>query len=176
MLLAIDIGNSYTKFGIFENDSLLHRFAIPTVRHQTADEIYNSTLPQSIHAVIISSVVPELKNSYIEFSKKRFNIEPTFVDISFDFNLKINYFPPESLGIDRVVNAFAAVELYGKPCIVCSFGTAATIDAVQFQRRVSRRNNRAGNKFDERIIVPQNFKTSASRNHKTGKRNRQLNR
>jgi type III pantothenate kinase len=130
MLLAIDIGNSYTKFGVFENSTLLHRFAIPTVRHQIADEIYNSTLPRSIHAVIISSVVPELKNTYTEFSKKRFNLEPTFVDNSFDFNLKIKYFPPQSLGVDRIVNAFAAVELYGKPSIVCSFGTATTIDAV----------------------------------------------
>ena len=44
--------------------------------------------------------------------------------------LKINYDPPENLGIDRLVAAFAAKVKYGKPCIVCDFGTATTIDAV----------------------------------------------
>ena len=131
MLLAIDIGNTRTKFGIFDNELLLRRFAIPTIRHQSADKIYDSALPlESVHAVIISSVVPELQNSYIEFSNEYFNLEPIFVDNSFDFDLKINYYPPESLGVDRIVNAFAATQKYGKPCIVCSFGTATTIDAV----------------------------------------------
>ena len=130
MLLAIDIGNSFTKFGVFEEAALLRRFAVPTVRGQKAVEIDDSKLDFPIDAVIISSVVPQLNNSYLEFSKSRFRIEPIFVDNSFDFNLHIKYFPPESLGIDRIINAFAATEIYGKPCIVCSFGTATTIDAV----------------------------------------------
>ncbi len=53
-----------------------------------------------------------------------------FVDSTFHSSLKINYFPPENLGIDRLIAAFAAVEKYGKPIIVCDFGTATTIDAV----------------------------------------------
>ena len=40
------------------------------------------------------------------------------------------YDPPTSVGIDRLVNASAAVEKYGTPVIVCSFGTATVIDAV----------------------------------------------
>ncbi len=129
MLLAIDIGNSFTKFGVFENDTLRYRLDIPTVPHQAADEIHDSKI-QSIHAVIISSVVPELKNAYLELSKKYYNLEPTFVDSSLDFNLKIKYFPPQNLGVDRLVAAFAAVGKYGVPCIVCDFGTATTIDVV----------------------------------------------
>ena len=133
MLLAIDIGNSFTKFGVFENDTLRYRLDIPTVPHQTADEIYDSKI-QSVHAVIISSVVPELKNAYLELSRKYYRLEPIFVDSSFDFNLKINYFPPENLGVDRLVAAFAAVGKYGVPCIVCDFGTATTIDVVTSKR------------------------------------------
>jgi len=129
MLLAIDIGNSFTKFGVFENDALRYRRNIPTIHPQTADEIYTSEI-QSIHAIIISSVVPELKNAYLELSKKYYQLEPIFVDSSFDFNLKINYFPTENLGVDRLIAAFAAVEKYGAACIVCDFGTATTIDVV----------------------------------------------
>lgn len=133
MLLAIDIGNSLTKFGVFEGDALVQRLSIPTVRQATADEIYNFDF-QSIRRVVISSVVPELKNAYLELCRERFQVEPIFVDASFDFNLKINYQPPENLGVDRLVAAFAATEKYGAPCIVGDFGTATTIDAVNGQR------------------------------------------
>ena len=37
---------------------------------------------------------------------------------------------PKEVGTDRVVNALAAVELFGGPCIVVDFGTATTFDAV----------------------------------------------
>ncbi|MGI8786311.1 MAG: type III pantothenate kinase [Pyrinomonadaceae bacterium] len=134
MLLAIDIGNTLTKFGVFEGESLHSRTAIPTVRHCAAEEIRNQTNFENIRAVIISSVVPETENAYRKFSKKHLSLKPVFVDYTFDFNLKINYHPPESLGIDRLVNAFSAVEKYGAPCIVCSLGTATTIDAVSGNR------------------------------------------
>lgn len=133
MLLAIDIGNSSVKFGLFDNEILQRKFSIPTVRTLTADEIYSQILPQllsKISAVIVSSVVPELKNSFSELFLENFNIEPIFVECKFDFGLKIKYFPLENLGVDRIVAAFAAVEKYGKPCIICDFGTATTIDAV----------------------------------------------
>ncbi len=130
MLLAIDIGNSFTKFGIFEEFSFVNRTIIPTIRIQTADEINSQTLFYSIGAIIISSVVPELNEAYREYAEKFFNLKPVFVDNTFDFGLKIKYNPPESVGVDRIVAAFAATEKYGKPCIVCDFGTATTIDAV----------------------------------------------
>jgi type III pantothenate kinase len=142
MLLTIDIGNSFTKFGVFENDTLVFRTAVPTVRRQIADEIYNPKIPL-VQAVIISSVVPELNSAYLELSRKYYRIEPVFVDSSFDFNLRIKYFPPETLGVDRLVSAFAAVEKYGAPCIVCGFGTATTIDVVN-----------AKNEFLGGIIAP----------------------
>ena len=37
---------------------------------------------------------------------------------------------PKEVGTDRVVNALAAVELFGGPCVVVDFGTATTFDAV----------------------------------------------
>ncbi len=133
MLLAIDIGNSTVKFGVFDNENLIEKFSIPTVLHQTADEILsfvNPHLPENISAVIVSSVVPELKTAIEDFSKNRFGIAPVFVGHDFDFGLKINYDPLENLGIDRLIAAFAATEKYGAPIIVCDFGTATTIDAV----------------------------------------------
>jgi len=131
MLLAIDIGNTSTKFGVFENAVLVARQTLPTIPTLSADEIYNlAEIKQTIHAVVISSVVSELKEAYREFSNTYFDLEPFFVKTAANSNLKINYLLPETLGVDRFVAAFAALEKYGKPCIVCDFGTATTIDAV----------------------------------------------
>lgn len=133
MILTIDIGNSSVKFGVFENKNLVSRFTIPTVRTNTADEVYSlifDKLNQKVSACIISSVVPELRETFTELCEKFHGVSPLFVDCNFDFGLEIKYFPLENLGIDRIVAAFAAVEKYGKPAIICDFGTATTIDAV----------------------------------------------
>ena len=133
MLLAIDIGNSSIKFGVFDNKKLVSRFTIPTIRTLNSDEI-NSQISDKINhkisAIVISSVVTELREAFQNFGEKFFNISPFFVDNTFDFGLEIKYFPPENLGVDRIIAAFAAVEKYGKPCIVCDFGTATNIEVV----------------------------------------------
>ena len=137
MLLAIDIGNSAIKFGLFKGETLTEKFSIPTKRDTTADEIklaVGDRLRLPIEAAIVCSVVPELDAAMREFLRKVTTLDPVFVANSFDFGLKINYEPLESLGTDRLVNAFAAAEKYGAPVIVCSLGTATTIDVVSADR------------------------------------------
>jgi type III pantothenate kinase len=136
MILTIDIGNSSTKLGVFDNEKIVQRLIIPTIRSKTADEIHASVEEELNHqfsAVVISSVVPELNDSFRELGEKYFNRAPFFVDNRLDFGLEIKYFPPENLGIDRLVAAFAAARKYGVPVIVCDFGTATTMDAVNKQ-------------------------------------------
>jgi type III pantothenate kinase len=133
MILVIDIGNSTTDFGVFDNENLTAHLKIPSDRNKTAEEINDliqEKIPSHVSAIVISSVVPELNDSFQKLSENYFGVKPVFVDHTFDFNLKIKYNPPSSLGSDRLIVAFATVEKYGKPCIVCDFGTATTIDAV----------------------------------------------
>ncbi len=133
MILTIDIGNSTTKIGAFDNEDLIKRLTIPTIRSKNADEIYDSLKDEingQFSAVIISSVVPELNDSFRTLGERYFDQTPCFVNHTFDFGFKINYDPPENAGADRLVAAFAAREKYGAPVIVCDFGTATTIDAV----------------------------------------------
>jgi len=137
MLLAVDIGNSAIKFGLFEGEKLTSKFSIPTKRDATADEIKLSVgdrLRAAADSAIVCSVVPDLDLPMTAFLREVTKSEATFVGNSFDFGLKINYEPLESVGTDRLVNAFAAVEKYGAPCIVCSLGTATTIDVVSAER------------------------------------------
>lgn len=138
MLLAIDIGNSTVKLGVYESDVLRLKFSIPTIRGLSAIEISDAVTPnfdQKITAVIVSSVVPELEASIYEFAQNHLDISPVFVTNDFDFEFSaIDYKPVSSIGTDRLIAAFAAVQKHDKPCIVCDFGTATTIDCVDENR------------------------------------------
>lgn len=136
MLLAIDIGNSHTKFGIFESSTLIDKFSIPTARDYTPDELFFDRFHRTddrfikIDTVAVASVVPELNDTFRDAFKEHLNVTPLFIDHTFDFGIKIAYDPPESAGVDRLVNAAAAAAKYGAPVIACSFGTATTFDVV----------------------------------------------
>ncbi|MFN0140168.1 MAG: type III pantothenate kinase [Pyrinomonadaceae bacterium] len=137
MLLAIDIGNSQVKCGIFDHENLVSKISIPTSRDITSDalaSLLSDKITWPIDAAIISSVVPEVDGAFREFVIAGFNLAPIFVNHELDLGLKINYQPPGDVGADRLVNAFAATEKYGAPCIVCSFGTATVTDVVNASR------------------------------------------
>ena len=137
MLLAVDIGNSAIKFGLFEGETLTSKFSIQTKRDATADDIrlaVDDRTPASVDTAIVCSVVPGIEPSLRLFLSETTGVDPVFVDNTFDFGLKINYEPLDSLGTDRLVAAYAAVEKYEAPCIVCSLGTATTIDVVSPNR------------------------------------------
>jgi type III pantothenate kinase len=133
MLLTVDIGNSAIKFGVFDGEHLVARHSIPTKRVTTADSLTSAIgtkLDLPIDDAMVCSVVPDADPAVREFLKTTFQIEPFFVTVDVDLGLEIRYFDLSSLGVDRLVNAFAASQRYGLPVIVCSFGSATTIDAV----------------------------------------------
>ena len=138
MLLAIDIGNSFTKFGIFDGESLFHKFSIQTKRDYTVEEllfdrlrlIEKQFIQVDLDTCIVTSVVPDVNGVIAQVCRELFKINPQFVDAGWDFGFRIDYNPPEAAGADRLVNCFAAAEKYGTPVVVCSFGTATTIDVV----------------------------------------------
>ncbi len=137
MLLAVDIGNTNIKFGVFEDDRLVFKLSVPTIRDLTGEglaKVVGSRIKQTIESAIISSVVPEIDAAVSGFLRSALEVEPVFVRNDFDFGLTIKHEPLSDAGSDRLVNAFSAVEKYGAPCIVCSFGTALTIDVVNKYR------------------------------------------
>jgi type III pantothenate kinase len=137
MLLAVDIGNTNIKFGVFDGEKLTFKLSLPTVREISADglaKVAGSKLTQTVSSAIISSVVPEIDVAMREFITAQYRVAPVFVANDFDFGLRINYQPLSDAGADRLVNTYSAVEKYGPPCIVCSFGTALAIDVVDADR------------------------------------------
>lgn len=137
MLLVVDIGNSRTKFGVFDGEVLITKLSIPTIPDISSDVLIKTIggrLSPPITRAIVSSVVPEVNSAVSLFIETRFSVDAIFVKNDLDFGLTINYQPLDDAGADRLVNTFSAVEKYGAPCIVCSFGTALTIDVVSSDR------------------------------------------
>ena len=137
MLLAIDIGNSAIKFGVFDGEHLRFKFGIPTDRDYTPDDLEQAvagSLQFPFDSAVACSVVPQVEQAVLEFVTRRLQVELLLLDNTFDFGLAIKYETVSTLGTDRLVNAFAAVAKYGTPLIVCSLGTATTIDVVNDTR------------------------------------------
>jgi type III pantothenate kinase len=142
MLLVIDVGNTNTVLGLFDEDSLQHDWRIRTEIDHTIDEygvlIYNlyqsirmkAKEIKSVTAIIISCVVPPMLNILEPLCVKYFNIKPLIVGPGIKTGMPIFYDNPKEVGADRIVNAVAAYDKYHKESIIVDFGTATTFDYV----------------------------------------------
>ena len=139
MLLAIDIGNTNITLGVFDGDALSATWRLSTERSKTSDE-YSATLmqmlqlrdmaAQQIDAVALCSVVPPLTPTFVDLCKTHFGVEPLVVGAGTKTGVRILYDNPRDVGADRIVDAAAALRLYGGPVIVVDIGTATVFDAV----------------------------------------------
>ncbi len=139
MLLALDVGNTNVTIGIFDGKRLTHNWRLRTVRDQTADEwgiLLRNLLTLSsldlggVNGIIVSSVVPIVDSALAHMAGRYFSTDAMFVTDATDTGLKILYDNPREVGADRLVNAVAAYQKYGGPCVVVDLGTAITFDAV----------------------------------------------
>lgn len=135
MLLAVDIGNTSTKFGLFEGDELVSRFQVDTHSEDLVAAI-EGRLDPGFETAIVCSVVPEAAERLGRLITHGYGVEPFFVASGIDVSLKVRPETVATLGADRFVNSFAASEKYGSPVIACSFGTATTIDFVNEEREL----------------------------------------
>jgi type III pantothenate kinase len=139
MLLAIDIGNTNIKIGIFDGDELRATWNIATGIHRTADE-YGGVLlnlmerkkvsSSKITGIALCSVVPPLVPAFVELCRKYLDCEPLVVEAGVKTGMRIRLDNPREVGSDRVVDAVAAQHLYGKPLIIVDLGTATTFSVV----------------------------------------------
>lgn len=142
MLLTVDVGNTNITLGLFQGNEVFVTFRITTQAARTSDE-YGSMIAEmlvrkgikvkEIEDVIIASVVPKVMYSLNSGIIKYFGIQPIVVGVGTKTGIRINRTDPREVGADRIVDAVAAYELYGGPCIVIDFGTATTYDLISEQ-------------------------------------------
>lgn len=130
-MIAVDIGNTFIKTGVFANDELqqLQRF-------KTAAETIAFITKQNEFFLAISSVNPEVLST---IKQALFNtgaiIQVARLDSPFSFSIK--YATPETLGIDRLCGLEGAIGLLKSrgvkdifPLITIDSGTATTINCI----------------------------------------------
>jgi len=141
MLLALDVGNTHIHGGVFEGDTLRMQFRRSTHPIGSSDEIglflravlrENGLDPlESIAAVGICSVVPQMVYPLRSACVKYFRCEPFVLQPGVRTGLKIKYRNPLEVGADRIANAVAAAQLWpGRDAIVIDIGTATTFDVI----------------------------------------------
>ncbi|XMB85720.1 type III pantothenate kinase [Mycoplasmatota bacterium WC44] len=139
MLLTVDVGNTNILLGLYKDDEIEHYFRLKTDIQRTSDEYaseliqlfnYNNINFKDLDGVIVSSVVPPVDYSLINFIKKYIGIEPIVIGPGIKTGLKIKYDDPKQVGADRIVNAVSAYEKYKSSLVIVDFGTATTFCAV----------------------------------------------
>lgn len=142
MLLAADVGNTNVVFALFDGRAIKARWRIATDPRRTGDEYAVWLLRllelegykrEDITRIIIGSVVPRSIHNLTVLAQKYFGIEPLIAgQDEAQWGITIDVDEPRSLGADRALNTIAAHEKYEGDLIVIDFGTATTIDAVDF--------------------------------------------
>ena len=138
MILTLDIGNPNIKAGVFNGPELVDYWRISTDRTKSSDEygilllnlFAHSKIDPAVDGIIMSSVVPTINFTIEHMCSNYFNQTPMQVVPGIKTGINLKYENPRELGSDRIVNAVAAYELYGGPCIFIDFGTATTFGVV----------------------------------------------
>jgi type III pantothenate kinase len=140
MLLVIDVGNTNTVIGVFNDDTLEYDWRIRTAGESTPDEfnvLANGLFAdkgvnrEAIDRIIISSVVPSCVPILNGYCVKYLKQQPAWVDPDTVRQfMPILYNNPDEVGADRIVNAVAAYQKYKTALIIIDFGTATTFDVI----------------------------------------------
>jgi type III pantothenate kinase len=137
MLLTIDVGNTNTVLGVFENEKLVHSWRVKTDPRDTADELwlqYRSLIEGfEVTGLSVCSTVPaSLRELRSMITRYFVDIKTTIIEPGVKTGVPLLVDNPKEIGADRIVNTLAAHTLFGEdgPCIVVDFGTSTNLDVV----------------------------------------------
>jgi type III pantothenate kinase len=132
MLLTIDVGNTHTVLGLFDGEDIVEHWRISTDSRRTADELavllqglmgmhplLGEELGDGIDGIAICATVPSVLHELREVTRRYYGDVPAvLVEPGVKTGVPILTDNPKEVGADRIINAVAAVELYGGPAIV----------------------------------------------------------
>lgn len=139
MLLVVDVGNTQTHVGLFSANELAANWRFATEREKTGDELavmlegllrLDGFASVMVDGFAVASGVPRLNSEYADMATRRLGLEALVIGPGVKTGMPILTNDPRTVGPDLIVDAVAAQELYGAPCIAVDFGTATTYSAV----------------------------------------------
>ena len=139
MILTIDIGNSNIVLGGVREDTIVFEARLRTEATKTSDQYcvdlkilldMYGVRPEDIEGSIISSVVPQVLNSFQTAIKKLTGKTCLVVGPGIKTGLDIRLENPGQTGADLVVADVAALREHKPPLIVIDMGTATTMSVL----------------------------------------------
>ncbi|MDR0548065.1 MAG: type III pantothenate kinase [Deltaproteobacteria bacterium] len=139
MLLALDVGNTNIKFGLWGPNSLLAIWRASTRKNISGDELglilegflrLNGYTFADVSGFIVASVVPPMRPAIARLGARYLNVTPIFVEPHRQKLMPILYDDPKEVGADRVLVSIAAYRRFQRGLVIVDFGTATTFDCV----------------------------------------------
>ncbi|MCS7150547.1 MAG: type III pantothenate kinase [Caldimicrobium sp.] len=142
LVLAVDVGNTATTCGLFEEEGLLRAlFSFKTTAVVSPEELlvrlkqfldfYDISL-RDIKGLSLACVVPPLEDHWIELGKRWLAGEVVTASVD-SVKMPVDLKYPSEVGADRLVNALAGWRKYKSSLIVVDYGTAITFDCISFK-------------------------------------------
>jgi len=134
VLLAVDVGNTQTVFGLYDGPELGERWRIATEAQRTGDELGALLADflefEELDGICLSCTVPRLIREYEHVAERWVKAPLLVIGPGIKTGIPVQHDAPAEIGPDRIVNAVAAKEKYGAPAIVVDFGTSTNFDCV----------------------------------------------
>lgn len=139
MLFAVDVGNTQTVVGLFQETELVGHWRMHSNSSLTGDELrvkvagllaLEGRAWTDVTSVILSSVVPRLTSAWEDAATGACDCTLLVVGPGLKTGMPIRYDNPHEVGADRIANAVAAYERVGGAVIVVDFGTATNFDVI----------------------------------------------
>ncbi len=141
MLLTLDVGNTHVVGGLFDGDVLATSWRVNTAATATADELEvlwrglfaaRGIDAATLDGACLASVVPAATPAYVHLLQETLGLRTVQVGVGLgsDLGIEVQVTNPTEAGADRIANALAARERYGRPAIVVDFGTTTNFDVV----------------------------------------------
>jgi type III pantothenate kinase len=145
MLLAVDVGNTDTVFGLYQSGDWDYIWRTRSLVQE--NEIhYESKLRLhfleaglwfgDVETVVLSSVVPALTSAILKMLRALFGEDIIVVGPDIYPGLSIAIDHPHEIGADLIANAVAVMNRYHENCVIVDFGTALTFTTVSKDRKI----------------------------------------
>ncbi len=143
-MIAIDVGNSRIKLGLFANSAdagangklpeCIRSIAIELDEAVPWDELstWGDHAPDAITSVILGGVNPRGCDKILDGWRGNGWPYPILIDNNFSLPIENRTDSPRTVGVDRLLNAVAGnvIRPPGTPMIIIDSGTATTVDLV----------------------------------------------
>src|SRR5262249_56546230 len=109
LLLAIDVGNTQTVFGLFDGARLTEQFRVATDPRDTSDELAVMLRAfvelESLDGIVLSTTVPQLEREYVAFADRWAGADLLVLGPGVATGVPIRYDDPREVGPDRIATA-----------------------------------------------------------------------